>query len=183
MTQMTKRRTKAGWLRFFRSSQSGSALVEVALTLPLMGALLLGSIELGGLAYRATELTSAARAAAQYAAMNGGGFNDCNGTFVGGPCDSRSGIYKSAQSDAPWAAGTCTNWSVAATSSCTCSGNALACGGGSSGPYVCSGPNAGTPVVAVTVLTSAQCGGFASVPGLFNGGFTLSGSAQQEVLQ
>jgi len=173
----------AGWLRYFRSSQSGSALVEVALTLPLMGALLLGSVELGGLAYRATEMTSAARAAAQYAAMNSGNFTDCNGTFAGGTCDARSGIYKSAQLDAPWAASTCTNWSVVATSSCTCSGNALACGGGSSGPYTCSASNAGKPVVAVTIQTSAQCGGLASVPSLFNGGFTLSGSAQQEVLQ
>ncbi len=178
---MSKRRTYSGWLRLLRSSQSGSALVEVALTLPLIGAMLLGSIELGGLAYRATEMTSAARAAAQYAAMNGGGFTDCNGTFAGGSCNSASGIYKSAQSDAPWAASTCTNWSVAATSSCTCSGNSLACGGSTTGgPYTCS---SGKPVVAVTIQTSAQCGGFASVPNLFNGGFTLSGYAQQEVLQ
>jgi Flp pilus assembly protein TadG len=180
MTKMSKSDLKFGWLRFLHSSQTGSALIEVALTLPLMGALLLGSVELGGLAYRATEMTSAARSAAQYAAMNSGNFTDCNGTFVGGTCDQASGIYKSAQLDAPWAASTCSNWSVAATSSCTCSGNALACGGGSSGPYSCS---SGKPVVAVTIQTSARCGGFASVPSLFNGGFTLSGSAQQEVLQ
>jgi len=176
---MSKRRTYSGWLRLLRSSQSGSALVEVALTLPLMGALLLGSIELGGLAYRATELTSAARAAAQYGAMNSGGFTDCNGSFAGGSCNPTSGIYKSAQLDAPWAAKTCTNWSVAATSSCTCS-NSSACSTSASGTYTC---GTGKPVVTVTVLTSAQCGGFASVPNLFNGGFTLSGSAQQEVLQ
>lgn len=177
---MSKIRSYAGWFRWLRSSQSGSALVEVALTLPLIGALLLGSIELGGLAYRATEMTGAARAAAQYAAMNSGNFTDCNGTFAGGTCSTTSGIYKSAQLDAPWATKTCSNWSVAATSSCTCSGNSAACGVSAGGSYTCA---SGKPVVVVTIQTSAQCGGFASVPGLFNGGFTLYGSAQQEVLQ
>lgn len=177
---MSKRRTNPGWFRLLRSSQSGSALVEVALTLPLIGAMLLGAIELGGLAYRATEMTNGARAAAQYAAMNGGGFTDCNGQFSGGTCSTTSGIYKAAQLDAPWAASTCTNWSVKATSSCTCSGDSSTCGVSAGGSYTCA---SGKPVVVVTIQTSAQCGGFASVPKLFSGGFNLYGSAQQEVLQ
>ena len=174
---MRTRTLKFGCLRLLRRSQSGSALVEVALTLPFLMAMLLGAVELGGLAYRATEMTNAARAGAQYAAMNGGGFTDCNGKFAGGTCASTSGIYQAAQADAPWATSTCTNWTVTSVSSCTCS-DSTAC---TSTDYSCT---TGKPIVVATVTTSASCPGFASVPNLFNGStFTLQGSAQQEVLQ
>lgn len=174
---MSERIAKFSWLRLLRRSQSGSALVEVALTLPALLLMLLGAVELGGLAYRATEMTNAARTAAQYAAMNGGAFTDCNGTFAGGTCSTTSGIYAAAQADAPWAASTCSNWVVTAASSCSCS-DSSAC---TTTDYSCS---SGKPVVLVTVTTSASCPGFAAVPKLFSAGsFTLQGSSQQEVLQ
>ena len=162
------------WLLW--KSESGSALVETALTVPVILMLLLGAVEMGDFAFRATEVSNAARAAAQYAAMNGGGFADCNGTFAGGSCGNTSGMYLAAKQDAPRTFATCTNFTVSTSSTCTCS-DASTCTGGSL--YTC---GSGKPVVNVTVNTSAQCSPVTSVPNLFSGAFTLKGYAQQEVL-
>ena len=70
------------WLRQIRCSESGSAMVETALTFPI--SLLRCSLEqskLGDLAYKANEVTNSARAAAQYAAAVGGGYTDCDEQF------------------------------------------------------------------------------------------------------
>lgn len=175
---MNKRSKRYGWFKVFCRSESGSALVETALTLPLIVAMLLGSVELGDIAYKATEMSNAARAAAQYAAMNGGGgMTDCNGTFNGGTCTptSGSGIVLAAQMDAPRAYATCTSFTVTATHACSCSsGNACAT---STGNYTCA---SGSPVITVTVTTSAQCGGIAKY--FSSSPFTLQGYAQEEVL-
>lgn len=48
----------------------GSALVELALTLPLFLCLLLGTAEIGRIAYAAVEVQNAARAGAAYGAAN-----------------------------------------------------------------------------------------------------------------
>jgi Flp pilus assembly protein TadG len=165
------------WLNRFWRGDGGSALVETALTVPVVAMLLLGAVEMGDFAFRASEVSNAARAAAQYGAMNGGGFVDCNGTFAGGSCDATSGMYLAAKKDAPRTFVTCTSFAVNATSTCTCSGGA-ACAAGT--PYSCT---SGLPVVNVTVNTSAQCSPVTSVPNLFSGAFTLKGFAQQEVLQ
>jgi Flp pilus assembly protein TadG len=175
---MVDRFWKLGWLKLLRSSESGSALVETALTVPLIASLLLGAVEMGDFAFRATEVSNAARAAAQYAAMNGGGFTDCNGTFAGGTCTATSGMYLAAQKDAPRTFATCTSLTVTALSSCTCSGDSSVCVS-AGGSYSCA---SGSPVVNVTVNTSAQCSPITSVPNLFSGAFTLKGFAQQEVL-
>lgn len=159
--------------------ESGSALVETALIFPVLLLLLLGAVELGDLSYRATEMSNSARAAAQYAAMNGGAFTDCNGTFAGGTCSAGTGIVAAAQADAPWASSKCSNFSVSAVNSCTCS-NSSACTGTSS--YSCA---TGLPIVTVTVTTTASCGGIVSL-NVFNSNsnlFNLQGYAQQEVLQ
>lgn len=168
--------TKLGWLKLLRRCESGSALVESALTVPVVIMLLLGAVELGDFAYRATEMSNAARAAAQYGAMNGGGFTDCNG-MAGGTCSSSSGMVAAAKKDAPRSAATCTNFTVTVASSCTCSGDGSTCTGGNA--YSC---GSGKPVANVTVTTSAQCSPITSVPGLFSGAFTLHGSAVEEVL-
>jgi len=165
------------WWKVLWRGDCGSALVETALTVPVVLALLLGAVEMGDFAFRASEMSNAARAAAQYGAMNGGGFTDCNGTFAGGSCDATSGMYQAAKKDAPRTFATCTSFTVNATSSCTCSSGA-ACGAGT--PYTCA---TGLPVVNVTVNTSAQCSPVTSVPNLFSGAFSLKGYAQQQVLQ
>ncbi|MBS1802627.1 MAG: pilus assembly protein [Acidobacteria bacterium] len=167
-----------GWLKLLWRGDRGSALVETALTVPVVFAMLLGAVEMGDFAFRASEMSNAARAAAQYGAMNGGGFTDCKGVFVGGNCDPTSGMYAAAKKDAPRTFATCTNFTVNATSSCTCSGGA-ACAAGT--PYTCASGN-GLPVVNVTVNTSAQCSPVTSVPNLFSGAFSLKGYAQQQVL-
>lgn len=52
------------------SSQSGQALVELALTLPIMVALLIGAAELAMASYASVEVANAAKAAVQYGAQN-----------------------------------------------------------------------------------------------------------------
>lgn len=52
------------------SNQSGQALIELALTLPILVALLIGAAELAQVSYVAIEVANAAKAAAQYGAQN-----------------------------------------------------------------------------------------------------------------
>lgn len=59
-------------LKRFRSNSSGSALVELALTAPLLMVLIVAGAELGRIAYAAIEVQSAARAGADYGAQNPG---------------------------------------------------------------------------------------------------------------
>jgi Flp pilus assembly protein TadG len=181
-------------LQRIRSSESGSAMVEVALTFPLFIAMLLGAVELGDLAYKADEITNAARSAAQYASSTGGGYTDCDGTVpnVASPtyataktCDSGSpkpvrGIYDTAKKDAPLVSRSCTAFTVKAATSCICSDNS-ACTFSSTAGYAC----AAKPVIMVSVYTQAQCSPAASVPNLFpvGGLFTINGFSQQEVTQ
>lgn len=170
------------WMRRFWSCEAGSAMVETALTFPLFVALLLGAVELGDLAYKANEITNAARSAAQYAASTGGGYTDCDGKVPDSTthtCTSTRGIYVTAQKDAPLVTKACTSFTVQASTSCICSnGNACSFSATSAG-YTC----AAKPVVMVSVYTSAQCSPAASIPNLFPVGsvFTLNGYSQQEV--
>ena len=50
--------------------QTGQSLVELAIALPVLAALLTGGIEIGRLAYMYMTLVSAARAGVQYGAQN-----------------------------------------------------------------------------------------------------------------
>ncbi len=59
--------------------EHGQALVETALTIPLLLLLLLGAAELARVAYAAIEISNAARAAVQYAAQSEGNMNDTPG--------------------------------------------------------------------------------------------------------
>lgn len=51
-------------------NESGQSLVEMALSLPLLVLLLLGTVELAQVCYGAIAVSNAAKAAAQYAAQN-----------------------------------------------------------------------------------------------------------------
>ena len=64
---MTLRR----FLRILKRSEMGGALVETALTAPLLGVMILGAAEFARVAYTAIEVTSAARAGVSYGAQNG----------------------------------------------------------------------------------------------------------------
>jgi Flp pilus assembly protein TadG len=173
-----------GWQTFWHS-ESGSALVETALTFPVLIALLLGAVELGDMASKATQITNAARAAAQYAAMNGGGYADCNNSLTGGsPCSATRGMYKAASYDASAIISKCTSFTVSAANTCSCTSGvactANAATGTTSAYYSCS---SGKVIMAVAVTTTAQCSPVSSVPGLFSGPFSLQGYAKQQVLQ
>jgi len=57
-------------LKHFLRNNSGSALVELALTAPVLMLMIVGAVELGRIAYCAIEVQSAARAGAAYGAEN-----------------------------------------------------------------------------------------------------------------
>lgn len=160
-------------------------MVETALTFPILLVLLLGAVDLGDMAVKANHMTNAARAAAQYAAMNGGNYTDCTGALNpnGGSCTSTSGVYSAAANDSPYVANHCQSFAVKETTSCSCSGNGLACDT-STGAFTCS---SGKGIVTVTIDTSGSCPGVVSIPygmlGSYATGFPISGHAQQEVLE
>ncbi|MDR3725621.1 MAG: TadE/TadG family type IV pilus assembly protein [Terracidiphilus sp.] len=164
---MTGRKlTLNGWIRCLRHRDAGSALVELALSLPILITLLLGAVEFGRFAYLAIELTNAAKAAAQYGAQN-----SVTGADV-------TGMQLVAAQDAPEATAQCTGFTttVAATS-CACvvggSSTGAACGSTCAGGYI---------VQNLNITTSAQCTPLIYPTGL-GGKLTLSGHAVQEVLK
>ena len=59
-------------MKFQFRDNCGAALVELALTTPLFILLLMGSVELGRLAYYSIEVANAARAGASFGAVNRG---------------------------------------------------------------------------------------------------------------
>lgn len=70
-------------LRSFRASEAGGALVETAITLPLLTTLVLGAVELARVAYSSIEVTNAARAGVAYGSESGGTASDTGGiTFA-----------------------------------------------------------------------------------------------------
>jgi Flp pilus assembly protein TadG len=157
---------------FLRRGESGSALVETALTLPLFVLMLLGAVQLGDIAFKSIEVTGAARAAAQYAAMNGGGYMD---TSSGG------GIQLAAENEASRVKGSCSSFTVTQPTapSCACSGGGACTGTAAAGTWACA---SGKPIVTVSIATTAVCRSMVTVPGVFSGNFTLHGYAQQQVL-
>ena len=177
-------KSRFSWKTLLTLGESGSALVETALTFPILIAMLLGAVELGDMACKSTQVTNAARAAAQYAAMNGGGFTDCNNTLAGGTCSTTRGMYLAAKNDAPWVVQRCTSFTVSAANSCSCSdGSACAVTAATSTTSASYSCTTGKVVVTVAVTTSATCPPAASLPALFPSSPTLQGFAKQQVLQ
>jgi Flp pilus assembly protein TadG len=64
-----------GWLRRL-SSASGAAMVEVAVALPILIVIVIGTVDLARVFYMAMELQNAARAGAQYGAQGVGNSAD-----------------------------------------------------------------------------------------------------------
>lgn len=185
MDMMTGKLALTRWLRHLRRSDHGSAMVETVLIFPVFTALLLGAVEFGDLAYKANEMTNGARAAAQYAAMNGGGYADCANSIPGATKTTcTGGVLAAAQTDAGLAAQACSNFTVKEQTSCVCSGASAGtvCASSSTAGYSCS---SGRVLATVSIYTSAQCSPVSSVPNLYpiSTAFTLTGFAQQEVLQ
>ena len=137
----------------------GSALVEFALTLPVLVALILGAVELGWVTYGSIEVMNAARAGASYGCQNSTAAGDT------------TGIQNTAALDAPdIPLGTTT-----VTTSCICSdGSASTCQ-----PTDCSSSSIET---ILTESTQATVTPLFRVPGLPTT-LTLHGKAVEKVLQ
>ena len=63
--------TFRGLVRICRRSEAGGALVETALTAPLLTIMILGAVEFARVAYTAIEVTNAAEAGVTYGAQSG----------------------------------------------------------------------------------------------------------------
>ncbi|HEX4139236.1 MAG TPA: TadE/TadG family type IV pilus assembly protein [Candidatus Methylacidiphilales bacterium] len=63
-----KRRSR--WLSLWRRGERGSALVELALTVPMLGVLLVGASEFAILEYDSIEVNNAARAGVAYGSQS-----------------------------------------------------------------------------------------------------------------
>jgi len=66
-------------MKRLRVDETGGALVETALTMPMLLVLLLGAVEFANVAYTSLEVTSAAKAGVSYGARTGGTTGDTAG--------------------------------------------------------------------------------------------------------
>lgn len=170
-------------------NNSGSALVELALTVPLLSLMLFASAELGRIAYAAIEVQNAARAGAAYGAQNAG---TAFGSTTGG--SSAPAIEQAAQNDAPNI--TDLAFPTAPTQGCVCETNYTS---GATPTITPSTPGSCTasaitncPAVTstsssyvveyVVVNTQATVKPMFRIPGIPTS-FTLNGSAQMRVIQ
>jgi Flp pilus assembly protein TadG len=130
--------------------------------MPLLLIILLGAVEFARFAYVAIEVSNSAKAAAQYAAMNGGASSDS------------SGVTTAAQNDS---ANLLAPQVTATVVSSTC-----ACSSAESTTVTCTSTCAsGRIFQTVTVQTSATYTPLVTLPG-FTSGITLNGKAKQLVL-
>jgi len=155
-------RLKYPFLTRLLRSDSGGAMVETALTLPLLFVMLLGAGEFGRIAYTAIEVSSAARAGVSYGAQSTTTVTDS------------AGIQKVATDDAPDL-----NLTATVGKSGICADN-TSC---TSGP-VCKNTDCTSSQVEtiLTVTTSASITPMITVPGM-KGPYTVTGRAVQKVLK
>lgn len=152
-----RRKTPSLWVA--SNHDRGQALVELALTMPLLIILVLGAAEVGRLAYAAIETSNAARAGVQYGAQNHITASD----FVG--------MQTAALDDGPNVAGLAAN----ASNFCSCANGA---------PSTCAaGDCAGSRIIEfVQVNTSATFDPLIYCPGLPRT-YNLNGQAIMRVWQ
>ena len=166
-------------------NNSGSALVELALTVPLLSLMLFASAELGRIAYAAIEVQSAARAGAAYGAQNSG---------IAFGSGSATAMEQAAQNDAPNIADM--TFPTAPTQACVCETN-YASGAtptfNSSTPGLCTASaitncaaatstSTSSVVEYVVVNTQATVKPMFHLPGIPTS-FTLNGYSQMRVIQ
>lgn len=152
--------------RFSRQNEEGSALVELALSLPMLFLILLGSEELARLAYTAIEATNAAHAAALYAASSSAASSDT------------TGMTNAALADAGNLKGTSAVSVISAIPTCTCS-NTNFTPSSCSDNVTCESKGAGM-ITTVTVTTQAKFFPLFPVPGNAPS-YTVQGRSAQVV--
>jgi Flp pilus assembly protein TadG len=155
-----------------RCEESGQALIELAISLPLLLLLLLGAAEFGRMAYMAIEVADAAKAAAQYGAQD-------ETTMI-----DTAGILLVAQKNAPYVSNFCTSFTATAVNpvKCTCMTS------GTPSPTTpttaaCTAACTGYIAHVLQVTTTASCNPVFHATGFSSANITLNGSAIQEVLQ
>jgi Flp pilus assembly protein TadG len=148
-----------------RDCQDGQSLVELALAMPLLIALLFGAVELGTVTFEAIELTNSARAAVQYGAQTPITAVDSSGILAAAKQDALDLSTSSGAS----------NFAAKVSSSCTCSNGSVAA--------ACTIPSCPTSQLeqVLTVQTSATFTPLIHVPSLPIS-YTLHGTAVQRVL-
>jgi Flp pilus assembly protein TadG len=153
-----------------RRNERGSSLVELALVLPLLLLLLIGTVELGRIAYAAIEVTNAARAAVAFGAQRRGTANDVPDMKTVAAADASNLVSMGATLlTTPTNACYC-DTSAGARTSVTCTSDFSLCPAGT------------TSVVYVLANTTATVPTMFNYPGLPNS-FTLNGFAQMRVVQ
>jgi Flp pilus assembly protein TadG len=153
-----------------RSSERGQAMIETALSSMFLMLLLLGAMEMGTMTYAAIEVANSAKAAAQYAAMNGGAWTR-NGLDT-------VGMLAAAQADAGNLVSNI-SFTTAPTYACVCTGTGFAnCS--TAPPTGCTSSHL---LVTITVKTQANYTPPVRIPGLTSAHIMLKGSAQEAVLQ
>lgn len=153
------RRSSIQRFRSLMMLDRGGAVVELALTVPLLALMLVGAAEFARLEYAGVEVSNAAMAGVQYGSQNAATAADT------------TGIGTAAQNDAP----NITLGTTTATKSCICSdGSASTCQ-----RTDCSSSNIET---VLTVETQGTFDPLIHLPGLPTT-YTLHGEAIQEVLQ
>jgi Flp pilus assembly protein TadG len=141
-------------------SEAGAAMVELALTMPVLVVLLVGAAEFAQVEHASIEVSNAALAGVQY------------GTQDPVTAADTTGIGTAAQNDA----GNITLGTTTVSQSCVCSsgGSTVTCG-----PTDCPGSNSET---ILTVQTQATISPLVHLPGLPTS-YTVYGQAIQKVLQ
>ena len=152
--------------KVYRSGEEGSALVELAISLPLLFLMLLGAAEFARLAYASIEVANGAHAAAMYASYS-----------LAASADS-GGITNAANSDASNLVGGNAISVTSVTTACTCANTAYS-------PSNCSdnstcNSNNTSMVTAVTVQTQSTFSPLIRIPGGALS-FTLKGQSTQVV--
>ena len=157
--------------------ETGTALIETAISASLLVLLALGIVEFGAMAYAGIEVQNAARAAAQYGAMNGGAFLTTDSSGMDKP-----GMLNAARGDANNLALSPVQFTTGyPTYTCTCSSSSdttASC----TPPATPSGCTSSHLVVTVQVRTQTTYTPLVRVPG-FGNSLTFYGNAQEQVLQ
>lgn len=162
-------------LKMFRRGDAGNALVETALTFSILTTLLIGVAEMARIAFAAIEVTNAARAAAQYAAMNGGAFNTNDSSGL-----DTTGMLNAAQADAGNLGGSAAPvFANTPTYTCSCTGTGTASCVAPSTPSGCTTSHI---VATVTVHMKTTYTSVVRLPGL-PATYTLYGYDVEQVLQ
>jgi Flp pilus assembly protein TadG len=148
------------------NTEAGSSLVEFALTLPVLVALIVGSAEFGWVMYASDEVANAARAGVSY------------GCQTSSTAADTTGIQNIAIKDAP----DVTLGTTTATLSCSCSNGSTVGTVAANGGCLPTSCSTGQPETILTVQTQASVTPVFHLPGLPTS-FTLHGHAIQKVLQ